>query len=216
MSDNGISMSVSESNPSPSIELPGRVHARVRAESKINTWKRCYYSLALILERSGVGFNSDGDFKIECNDKKWAQIEKADSNAEDMLNADEKLHAHPAPIPETQPSDYNFSLDDFYTQKQIAESLNLGHKKVKENKKGAGVDRSSKNSSSMKKISFKRKTMDAILEVITKMHTNSNDRLGKLSTCIGSLSALINLFTGMSEVDKYDYLMHILEEKHGV
>ncbi|KAL1567197.1 hypothetical protein AAHA92_02702 [Salvia divinorum] len=344
MSDNGISMSVRESNPSPNIELPGRARARVRAEvraersrrswtdkeedvllialkdlvthgwkfdigfiagylmridealkrefsktdikvqphiqSKINTWKRCYYSLALILEHSGVGFNSYGDFKIECNDEQWAQIVKADSNArfmrnkawplwddwkgifgkdraggiraEDMLNADEKLHARLTPIPETQSSDYNFSLDDFYTQEQIAESLNLGHEKVKENENGAeSTDRSLKSSSSMKKSSFKRKTMDAILEVMTKMHTDTNNRLDKLSTRIGydfDLSAKrtkvsplldgihglskkqnflacdilvkeperLDLFTGMVEVDKYDYLVHILEEKHGV
>ncbi|KAG6384860.1 hypothetical protein SASPL_153679 [Salvia splendens] len=44
--------------------------------------------------------------------------------AEDMHPAAEKLYGHPTPIPETQPSDYNFSLDDLYTEEQIAESLN--------------------------------------------------------------------------------------------
>lgn len=37
--------------------------------SKITTWKRDYGSLSFILDRSGIGFNANNDFKIECNDE---------------------------------------------------------------------------------------------------------------------------------------------------
>lgn len=42
--------------------------------SKISAWKKNYYSLAQILERSGVGFNEHGDFRIHCDDDQWDQI----------------------------------------------------------------------------------------------------------------------------------------------
>ena len=42
--------------------------------SKVSTWKKNYSSLLNIINRSGVGFNSDGDYKIECDDEQWSQI----------------------------------------------------------------------------------------------------------------------------------------------
>lgn len=42
--------------------------------SKLTTWKRNYSSLVAMMNRSGVGFNEHGDFKIDCSDEQWAQI----------------------------------------------------------------------------------------------------------------------------------------------
>lgn len=42
--------------------------------SKLSTWKRNYSSLVAMLNRSGVGFNEHGDFKIDCSDEQWAHI----------------------------------------------------------------------------------------------------------------------------------------------
>lgn len=42
--------------------------------SKLTTWKRHYYSLMAILDRSGVGFNPHGDYKIDIDDEQWAQV----------------------------------------------------------------------------------------------------------------------------------------------
>lgn len=56
----------------PNTELKVSPHIN----SKISTWKRDYHSLSLILDRSGIGFNSDGGHRIECNDDQWAQIVK--------------------------------------------------------------------------------------------------------------------------------------------
>ncbi|KAG6394633.1 hypothetical protein SASPL_145222 [Salvia splendens] len=41
--------------------------------SKITAWKRSYYLLQGILSRSGVGFNTDGDYKIYCDHDQWSQ-----------------------------------------------------------------------------------------------------------------------------------------------
>ncbi|KAG6408083.1 hypothetical protein SASPL_131086 [Salvia splendens] len=49
--------------------------------SKICQWKKSYNSLGLILGRSGVGFNVNEDYKIDCDDDQWSQIVKRDPNA---------------------------------------------------------------------------------------------------------------------------------------
>ncbi|KAG6389187.1 hypothetical protein SASPL_150646 [Salvia splendens] len=60
------------------------VHPHIK--SKINTWKRNYYSLILILDRSGVGFNANGNYKIDIDDEQWAQVVQKDNNAKYMRN----------------------------------------------------------------------------------------------------------------------------------
>ncbi|XP_042058375.1 uncharacterized protein LOC121802748 isoform X1 [Salvia splendens] len=55
-------------------------------QSKITTWKKFYYSLSKMLERSGVGYNDNGDFKISCTDDQWDQIVKQDTHAHRMRN----------------------------------------------------------------------------------------------------------------------------------
>lgn len=50
--------------------------AEPHIKSKITSWKKNYYSLAKILDRSGVGFNLHDDFKIDCSDDQWDQIVK--------------------------------------------------------------------------------------------------------------------------------------------
>ncbi|KAL1557052.1 hypothetical protein AAHA92_10867 [Salvia divinorum] len=258
-------------------EIP---HTQLKAQphinSKITTWKRCYYSLSLILDRSGVGFNSDGDFKIECNDEQWSQIVKVDSNAKYMRNkswpywedwniifgkdrasgvrvedvscADEILYGRSTSVAdESQPNLTSYNLDDFFTEEQIQEGLN--HEAL-----GESETKSVKSPVSEKKNSRKRKpeeVLESILDVMTKMHEDTSDRLQTLSNRIGydfDLSAKrvevskmldgiplltkkhkfmacdilvkeperLDLFTGFSLSDKYDYLMHILEEKHGI
>ena len=44
--------------------------------SKISAWKKSYNSLQNILQRSGVGFNLNGDHKIDCDNDQWSQIVK--------------------------------------------------------------------------------------------------------------------------------------------
>ena len=42
--------------------------------SKITAWKRTYNLLQGILSRSGVGYNTDGDYKIDVDDEQWSRI----------------------------------------------------------------------------------------------------------------------------------------------
>ncbi|KAG6404973.1 hypothetical protein SASPL_132552 [Salvia splendens] len=39
-----------------------------------------------ILDRSGVGFNADGEYKIDIDDEQWSQVVQKDSNAKYMRN----------------------------------------------------------------------------------------------------------------------------------
>ncbi|XP_057773536.1 uncharacterized protein LOC130992803 [Salvia miltiorrhiza] len=52
--------------------------------SKTTTWKKNYYSLSLMLQPSGVGFNVNGKHMIDCTDDQWDAIVKKDKNASTM------------------------------------------------------------------------------------------------------------------------------------
>lgn len=58
-------------------EFPGTdIKANPHIQSKIHTWKKSYGSLSQILSASGVGFNLNGDYKIDVDDQQWDQIAK--------------------------------------------------------------------------------------------------------------------------------------------
>ena len=48
----------------PTFDIKGQPHI----VSKITAWKGSYTSMRNILERTGVGFSSNGDYKIDIND----------------------------------------------------------------------------------------------------------------------------------------------------
>lgn len=54
----------------PNTDLKGTPHIT----SKISAWKKSYGLLRNILSRSGVGFNTDNEYKIDCSDDQWEQI----------------------------------------------------------------------------------------------------------------------------------------------
>lgn len=54
----------------PKTDIKGQPHI----VSKMSAWKKNYISLRSILSRSGVGFNADGDYKIDINDDQWEQV----------------------------------------------------------------------------------------------------------------------------------------------
>ncbi|XP_042034190.1 uncharacterized protein LOC121782163 isoform X2 [Salvia splendens] len=54
--------------------------------SKITSWKNSYSSLRNILERSGVGFSVNGDYKIDIDDDQWEQVVQRDPKAKFMRN----------------------------------------------------------------------------------------------------------------------------------
>ena len=54
----------------PTTDIKGTPHVT----SKITAWKKSYTSLRGILSRGGIGFHSDGEYKIECDDDQWEAI----------------------------------------------------------------------------------------------------------------------------------------------
>ncbi|KAG6410440.1 hypothetical protein SASPL_128500 [Salvia splendens] len=64
----------------PTTDLKGTPHI----QSKISAWKKSYGLLRSILSRIGIGFNADGDHKIDCTDEQWEQIVVADKAAKFM------------------------------------------------------------------------------------------------------------------------------------
>ncbi|KAL1564399.1 hypothetical protein AAHA92_06748 [Salvia divinorum] len=203
--------------------------------SKITTWKRCYNSLLLILDHSGIGFNSDNDFKIECNDEQWSQIVKwADINAkymhykswpyledwkaifekdraigvrtEDVSCADDILYGKDASVAdESQPNLSPYHLDDFFTEEQIQEGLNVDPTRTSTNfvyTHGYDFD-----------LSAKRVEVSKMLEEIPLLP--QKHRFMACDILVKELERL-DLFTRFSMADKYDYVLRILEEQHGI
>ncbi|KAG6392976.1 hypothetical protein SASPL_147206 [Salvia splendens] len=142
--------------------------------SKITTWKRDYDSLSLILDRSGVGFNANNDFKIDCNDEQWAQIVKADSNAKTMRNKS-------WPYWEDWKTIFGKDRDE-----QIDDGLNF--EAATEVQVADSDTKSVKSPVSTKKNRRKRKAeevLESMLDVMTKIHEDTSDCLQTLSTRIG-------------------------------
>lgn len=173
--------------------------------------------------------------------------------AEVLTQADEQLNGKDTSVAdESQPNMVPYSIEDFFTDVQIDEALNFeGTIDVQL----ADTDtKSVKSPSSAKKNSRKRKledVLESMLDVMTKIHEDTSDRLQTLSSRIGydfdlsakrvkiskmlyeihlllrmhifmALDILVNeterldLFTDFSITEKYDYIFHILEEKHGM
>ncbi|XP_042007626.1 uncharacterized protein LOC121756202 [Salvia splendens] len=57
------------------------LRANPHIQSKIHTWKKNYGAVAQLLDKSGVGFNINGDNNIDCDEYVWAEIIKADPSA---------------------------------------------------------------------------------------------------------------------------------------
>ena len=55
-------------------EFPKDIKGQPHVTSKLTAWKKSYTSLGKLLARSGVGFNSDNEYKIECDDDQWEAI----------------------------------------------------------------------------------------------------------------------------------------------
>ncbi|KAL1553785.1 hypothetical protein AAHA92_14416 [Salvia divinorum] len=85
-SDNGFRAGyLSKIEDSIRSEFPNSdLKATPHITSKISSWKKSYASLRAILGRSSVGFNTDGDHKIDCDDDQCDQIVQADKDAKFM------------------------------------------------------------------------------------------------------------------------------------
>ncbi|KAG6430429.1 hypothetical protein SASPL_108496 [Salvia splendens] len=66
----------------PSSDIKGSPHI----VSKISLWKTSYTSLRNILERTGVEFSSNGDYKIDIDDEQWEHVVQVDPKAKFIRN----------------------------------------------------------------------------------------------------------------------------------
>ncbi|KAG6394732.1 hypothetical protein SASPL_145322 [Salvia splendens] len=192
-------------------EFPGTdLKVNPHIQSRIHTWKKSFYALSKILDRSGVGFNVHGDYKIDVSDDQWSEIVKADgavrslrnkswpyyedwkiifgkdrangTGAEDMLDAYNDLE----PIEHVETTgaglDFDFGLHAF-----LGGDAGL-HRDSPTVMSDSGFSRA-RESPTTETSSKKRKTRDAglegLVEVIGKMHEATNVRLEYLGNIIG-------------------------------
>ncbi|XP_042044750.1 uncharacterized protein LOC121790663 [Salvia splendens] len=184
------------------------IKANPHISSKIHTWKKIYGALSLVLGRSGVGFNLNGDYKIDCNEEQWEQIIKADNGARFLRNkgwpyyddwtivfgkdrangesskdtdaAVEQLHVQPLPA-DINGDEYHVSFDSSFEQ-----SKEYDHTSPATNYDSAfSSAKDGAPQACNKKKRKSRDDFDDLVQVISKMHESTNDRLEHLAKRIG-------------------------------
>ncbi|KAG6416353.1 hypothetical protein SASPL_123781 [Salvia splendens] len=144
----------------------------------------------------GVGFNADGNYKIDIDDEQWAQVGQRSSGrtvrrefglwipgmrfaefmAQRCLFYEDSDKSSPLNLDELYP-DHVFSkgvipeMVDESTSVPVASAPKVPHKK---NKKRKAVD-------SMDKV----EKIDSVLTLMTRIHEDTNDRLKEISSRIG-------------------------------
>ncbi|XP_057770778.1 uncharacterized protein LOC131020551 [Salvia miltiorrhiza] len=180
----------------PETDLKGSPHIN----SKICAWKKNYYSLSQMLSRSGIGFNTNGDYLIDCSNEMWEQIVKCDPNArlmrykpwpmledwkevfgkdratgeqaEDLMDAVNEMHRREHVVLNTPESDYHVNLDDILDHETVDES----------------VGQSSKETPTAGVVGRKRKQRDdmsGLCEVLREINRTTDRRLENLANRIG-------------------------------
>ncbi|KAG6382229.1 hypothetical protein SASPL_158138 [Salvia splendens] len=178
--------------------------------SKITTWKRNYGSLKMMLNHSGIGVNSDGQYKIECDDEQWAQLVKKDSNARYMRNkawpqiedwkevfgndraggAIPRRSLPPGVLPEMiDESQSTTEGDGVGAGGGVGAGTGTGSGSVAAAGSGSGAHPATVEAPKVpKKVVRKRKMediIDGVLSLMSQIHTDTNDRLKEISTRIG-------------------------------
>ncbi|KAG6401889.1 hypothetical protein SASPL_138757 [Salvia splendens] len=188
----------------PNTDLKGTPHRN----SKISAWKKSYGLLRNILSRSGVGFNNDGEYKIDCSDDQWDQIVKADKDTKFMRTkswtlwetwkfifgkdraygggvenidaAAVRLRAQMSVESECNENDYHPSFEDFISNPNTPMADHDFHDTSSGNLgKQTSTDRTSPK---------KRKKMSRdsdLMEFLGNLHAETNTRLDKISNRIG-------------------------------
>ncbi|KAL1564214.1 hypothetical protein AAHA92_06587 [Salvia divinorum] len=192
------------------IQFPAsRIKGTPHIVSRITAWKKTYNSLVGILQRSGVGFNNHGNFKIDCDDDQWDQIVKADKNtrfmrdkswpqwearkevfgkdrangstSEVIMQAVNSLYSQEKQASTGEDEDNNLSFEDL--------SSNDPH--LVDSPDSSVADRSHQTSKdtrgptpTLKKITGDQ-AIDGLLNMLGKMHEDTNARLQCLTLRIG-------------------------------
>ncbi|KAG6426802.1 hypothetical protein SASPL_111036 [Salvia splendens] len=94
--------------------------------SKITTWKRNYGSLKMMLNHCGIGFNSDGTYRIECDDEQWAQFVKDradDERGVDVGAAVGKIYGNKEDVPAEDGTSHPMTLEELFPDEVFPEGI---------------------------------------------------------------------------------------------
>ncbi|XP_042013139.1 uncharacterized protein LOC121761568 isoform X1 [Salvia splendens] len=191
----------------PNTDIKGTPHVN----SKLTAWKKSYQSLRNILSRSGVGFNSDNEYRIECDDDQWEAIVMADKEAKFMRHkswplwetwkvifgkdracgggaeqisdaAEAFRRGQPGTYSEVNENDYHPSLDDIEADKAIPSSQPFGNHDMSSGNSGKQTSVNTSNASKKRKLDG---SDAALMEFLANLHTDTNSRLEMILARIG-------------------------------
>ncbi|KAG6406206.1 hypothetical protein SASPL_133805 [Salvia splendens] len=188
------------------------VHPHIK--SKISTWKRNYYSLILILDRSGVGFNAYGNYKIDIDDEQWAHVK--DSNDKYMRNkswrllndwkeifgkdraegirsmdtgdAVRRIYGSKVPLNEDSDKSSPLTLDELYPDHVFPEGVIPEMVDESTSVPVASAPKVPHKKNKKRKVvdsMDKVDKIDSVLTLMTRIHGDTNDRLKEISSRIG-------------------------------
>ncbi|KAG6394314.1 hypothetical protein SASPL_144898 [Salvia splendens] len=174
--------------------------------------KREFPKTDIILDRSGVGFNADGEYKIDIDDEQWAQVVQKDSNAKymrtkswpmlsdwkkifgkdraeglkgmDTGKAVQKIYGSNAAVGESSAMDSPITLEELFPDEVFPSGVMP--EMVDECTSAPGHGRA--NPRVHNKAPKKRKTedkMDCVLALMNRIHEDTNERLKDISSRIG-------------------------------
>ncbi|KAG6394338.1 hypothetical protein SASPL_144922 [Salvia splendens] len=155
--------------------------------SKITTWKRNYGSLKTMLNYSGIGFNSDGTYRIECDDEQWALFCKRDRHAKYMRNKSWPQYEDWKEVFGNDRADgENYLFPDMvFPEGVLPEMIDESQSATEVGGPGSG---SLRGKQVAKKVFKKQKVedkMDGVITIMGQIHTDTNERLKEISNWIG-------------------------------
>ncbi|XP_047983169.1 uncharacterized protein At2g29880-like [Salvia hispanica] len=216
------------------------LRAQPHIQSKITAWKKSYNALCIILKRSGVGFNVHNDFKIDCSDEQWDHIINGDSSFKGMrtkawplledwrlIFGKDRACGEPAEnmeearrsrrVSETDDASRGYNSDYNATFDENSPEMPIGYNEATDHGEDSTTQSASIPTSNPKRAARKRKNSDdsdGLLQLLEKLHTETNSRLDNLSNRIGyeidigksrqAVFEQLSGISGLSDRDRYD------------
>ncbi|KAG6392312.1 hypothetical protein SASPL_146528 [Salvia splendens] len=191
----------------PTSDIKGTPHV----VSKITSWKTSYTSLRNILERTGVGFSSNGDYKIDIDDEQWEHVVKVDPIAKYMRHKS-------WPLWETWKCIFGKDCATGARAENIFIAAALPTpEEVELPKEEAVADQVSSGNINMntvptKFVGEKRKARLAVFEKLGEVEGLTLAQRYRLCNILGDKPQRHEVFTGMPTPARLGYLLALLEE----
>ncbi|KAG6418912.1 hypothetical protein SASPL_121119 [Salvia splendens] len=186
--------------------------------SKLHTWKKFYSAVSSILERSGVGFNNHDDFKIDCDEHVWSEIIKADSGARFLRYKSWPYYADWKMVFGKDRATGNSAQDTDRANELCASGSRDSNNPGADASQPEGEDVYDGVVDSERRGARKRKrgdALDGLIDVLGKLHEDTNARLDCLSDRIASGLTMSQVFIAsdaiLARVERLDYFMSLPE-----